>query len=297
MNLGVRADLPRLPDTPTRNETVLSTFGIDTSNVPSGDVIVSPRFGFNWSPSASGKEQVRGGVGVFAGRTPFVWISNAYANTGVETTTLTAKNVPFNPDPYNQPKNFPPGTAAYQVDGIDPNFKFPKILRANLAYDHEFPMGIRASVEGMYTKTLQDVFYLNMGKTDTGAKSFDGRPIYKNISTSISDVFYMTNTDEGQPDERDDPARQALRLRPVPERLLRVHGREGGVRRDVEPGRLELAVLREPRRHLHPRAHPFVLGSQGPLQLHRDPELQDRLPPPQPSASSTTSARASRGRS
>ena len=49
----------------------------------------------------------------------------------------------------------------------------------------------------MYTQTEQDVFYQNQGKTDTGGKSFDGRPVYKNISTQISDVFYMTNTSKG----------------------------------------------------------------------------------------------------
>ena len=197
LTFGVRADLPSLPDTPSRNAAVYDTFGIDTSDVPSGDVIISPRLGFNWNPGSSTKHQVRGGVGVFAGRTPFVWISNAYANTGVETTTLTAKNVPFNPDPYTQPKNFPPGTSAISVDGIDPDFEFPRIWRANLAYDRELPFGIRASAEALYSETIRDVYYQNRGKTFTGNYSFDGRPIYKNISSAISDVYYMTNTDEG----------------------------------------------------------------------------------------------------
>ena len=198
LTLGIRGDFPRLPDTPSRNQTVLDTFGIDTSDVPSGDVIISPRLGFNLAPTKSGKDQIRGGVGIFAGRTPFVWISNAYANTGIETTTLTVRSgVAFNPDPFNQPKNFAPGTAAIQVDGIDPDFKFPRVLRGNLAYDRELPFGIRASVEGMYTKTMKDVYYKNMGKAFTGTYSVDGRPIYKNISTSVSDVFYITNTNKG----------------------------------------------------------------------------------------------------
>jgi len=42
-------------------------------------VVWSPRVGFNWNPGGSTKQQVRGGVGVFAGRAPYVWISNAYA--------------------------------------------------------------------------------------------------------------------------------------------------------------------------------------------------------------------------
>ncbi len=93
--------------------------------------MISPRLGFNWNPSASGKDQVRGGIGVFAGRTPFVWISNAYGGTGIEITGLSASNVPFNPDPNNPPKNFPPGTAAVSVDTVDPEFKFPQVLRTH----------------------------------------------------------------------------------------------------------------------------------------------------------------------
>ena len=36
------------------------------------------------------QDQIRGGVGVFAGRTPFVWISNNYARNGIEQVAITA---------------------------------------------------------------------------------------------------------------------------------------------------------------------------------------------------------------
>jgi hypothetical protein len=160
--------------------------------------MVSPRLGFNWTPGTSGKDQIRGGVGVFAGRTPFVWISNAYGGTGIEVTKLTASNVAFNGDPYNPPKNFPPGTAALSVDTIDPDFKFPQIFRTTLAYDRELPGGIRATVEGMFTKTLQDIFYKNINKVDSGAKTFYGAPVYKNSATAFNDVTYLTNTSRGE---------------------------------------------------------------------------------------------------
>ena len=197
LNVGLRFDLPRLTDKPTYNPAVDSTYAINTTDVPNNPLMVSPRLGFNWTPTKSGKDQVRGGIGVFAGRTPFVWISNAFGGTGIEITGLSASKVTFNPDPNNPPKNFAPGTAAYSVDTIDPNFKFPQVLRTTLAYDRELPWGIRASVEGMYTKTLQDVFYLNKNKVDSGTKTFYGAPVYKNFSTTFSDVTYLTNTTKG----------------------------------------------------------------------------------------------------
>jgi hypothetical protein len=198
LNLGIRGDLPRLTDNPTFNPLVETTFGVDTSNVPSNQLIISPRLGFNWTPTASGKDQVRGGIGVFAGRTPFVWISNNYGNTGIGITNLSASNVPFNGDPANPPKNFPPGTSAITVNGIDPNFKFPKVLRSTLGYDRELPFGIRGSVEAMFTKTLEDVFYTNINKVPSGATTFYGAPIYQNFNPAFSNMIFLSDTTKGE---------------------------------------------------------------------------------------------------
>lgn len=198
LNLGLRLDVPRLTDKPSYNPAIDSAFGIDTTEVPTSQVMISPRVGFNWTPTKSGKDQIRGGVGVFAGRTPYVWISNVYGTTGIERIDLSASNVPFNPDPYNPPINFPPGTAAVEVNTIDPDFKFPMILRSTLAYDRELPGGIRATVEGMFTKTLQDVFYTNINKVDSGTKNFYGGPVYKNLNSSFSNNLYLTNTSRGE---------------------------------------------------------------------------------------------------
>lgn len=196
LNVGLRGDLPIIPDSPSMNQRVYDTFGIDTSDVPTGNLMISPRLGFNYGINA--QNQVRGGIGVFAGRTPFVWISNAFGGTGIETTTLSSTNVPFNPDPFSPPKNFPPGSSAISVDAVDPDFEFPRVWRATLGYDAELPWGLRGSLEGMYTETLQDVYYTNENKVDAGVAAFDGRPTYKSFSTSFRDVPYLTNTSLGK---------------------------------------------------------------------------------------------------
>ena len=198
LTLGIRADLPELADQPSFNQLVYDTFGIDTSNAPDNMLAVSPRVGFNWNPGGKVRQQVRGGIGVFAGRTPFVWISNMFGNTGIEQTSLSAKNVTFVADPYNQPKNFPPGTAAISVDAADPDFQMPRIMRATLAYDRELPWGFRGTAEFMYTQTVKDVYYQNLNKVPTGAVSWDGRPLYKNYSSKFRDIPYLTNTGQGE---------------------------------------------------------------------------------------------------
>jgi len=205
---GVRADKPTFPDSPSFNQTVQNLIGFDTSNTASESIVVSPRIGFNWQPNAASKQQVRGGIGIFAGRTPYVWISNAYANTGVESVALSCivstnpatscTPQPFNPNVDQQPRQLGAG-AALSVDLIDPDFEFPRVFRATLGYDRELWWGVRASAEVLWSQTQQDVFYYNVNREATGAvHALDGRPQFRRINTSLADAIQLSNTDEGE---------------------------------------------------------------------------------------------------
>lgn len=205
LSLGLRADVPRYPDTPSRNPIVETAIGYRTDVTPAEDPVFSPRFGFNWSLGSN--QQVRGGIGIFAGRTPFVWVSNAYAGTGVEQVSLTCLAsagcaVPaYTPDPTQQPRNVgtPGAPGTLTVDVIDPDFEFPRILRATLGYDRELFWGIRGSAEAVYSKTKKDVFYLNLNRKQSGTNAIDGRPTYTKVDTAqLSDAYYLTNTDRGR---------------------------------------------------------------------------------------------------
>ena len=65
---------------------------LSTEEVPNGNLLVSPRLGVNYSLPTLGSRrlQVRGGTGLFSGRTPYVWISNQYSNTGADFARLDA---------------------------------------------------------------------------------------------------------------------------------------------------------------------------------------------------------------
>nr|NKR04410.1 TonB-dependent receptor [Escherichia coli] len=56
----------------------------DVGQKPGSNLLFSPRFGFNWDVFGDHKTQVRGGIGLFSGPPPFVWISNQASNNGVQ---------------------------------------------------------------------------------------------------------------------------------------------------------------------------------------------------------------------
>lgn len=212
VNLGVRVDIPFLPTEPGVNDSVSKYFaGYSTGEVPSGNLMFSPRLGFNWDLFGDRTTQIRGGVGVFTGRIPYVWMSNNYGNTGLLTAQVgqaSGGNVGFSIDPYDQPGVGDPGTGAptlrSEINLVDPDFKFPQILRANLGVDHELPWGMIGTLEFMYSKSINDLIYekLNIAPAPSNASLIpdDGRSYYGGTdrkNNNFNDVLNLKNTDQG----------------------------------------------------------------------------------------------------
>ena len=196
---GLRVDIPFFPDTPDYNPLVESTYGVRTDAIPDGNVLWSPRIGFNWDLDGDGTKQLRGGAGLFSGRTPFVWVSNNYGRTGTRQVTIRAfGDIPFNPDPYDQPTDIG-GASTQEVNAIDPDFEFPQTWRFNLAYDHLLPWwDLVASAEMLYAKSVNEIDYKNLNLEPTGELlPFDGRPVYRQASSDFSGAYYLTNTNMG----------------------------------------------------------------------------------------------------
>jgi hypothetical protein len=198
---GLRADIPTFPDKPTANPLTVATYGFRTDEVPGG-VMWSPRVGFNYALSSNNTEQIRGGVGLFSGRTPYVWLSNQYGNTGIEFRRLSLgfnvnNRIPFVPDPTAQPTSV--GNAATnEVDMIDPDYKYPSLVRFNAAYDRDLGFfGFIGTAEFLYSQNVNDVRYENLNLRQVSTRP-DGRPVFaRNVSTQISDAIFLTNTDQG----------------------------------------------------------------------------------------------------
>jgi len=201
---GARVDIIRFPTIPNANPASVENFGYRTDIVPN-TTLFSPRVGFNWDRKGDGSEQVRGGIGLFAGRPPYVWVSNQYGNTGIDFRRIGAFNnannrIPFVADALNQPQvvtGAPSGTFTNEIDLVDPDFKYPSMLRGNLAYDRQLPFGFIGTVEFLWSRTVNDIRYENLNLVQTGTQPIDGRPRYATKVSSLSNVLLLTNTDKG----------------------------------------------------------------------------------------------------
>ncbi len=207
LTLGIRADVPLFPDKPDANPAVMAAFGIPTDHVPTGNILLSPRLGFNIDLGEK-KTQLRGGIGIFSGRTPYVWISNQFTVNGVSNTEVYYTNyggIPFNPDPYSQPAMS--GSSGSEISLIDRDYKFPQALRTNIAVDHALPFGFTGTIEFIYSKVLNEIKYQNINLQQIGTQ-YDGRPLYGSlgygtywdvdyINPDFTNVVLLTNTDKG----------------------------------------------------------------------------------------------------
>ncbi len=204
VSYGVRVDLPVFPDKPTRNEFSETTFGYRTDIVPTSQQW-SPRVGVNYDMHGDGRAQVRGGVGLFTGRTPYVWLSNQYGNTGNEFTRLqvtnnSANRIPFETDPLNQPKTVPGARVlGNEIDVIDPAYEFPSLWRANVGYDRQLNLwGLVTSTEFLISSTVNDVRYENVNMFQNATLPFDGRPVFGGrVTNAIGNAILLANTGEG----------------------------------------------------------------------------------------------------
>ena len=218
--LGLRMDVPFFGDTAYTNVNADAlTFRDEngqptqyrTGDLPKANPLWSPRAGFNWNARGDRSTQIRGGTGVFTGRPAYVWISNQVGNTGVLTGTdfnlVNRTDRPFHPDP-NRYKPAATGlpAATYNLEVIDPDFKFPQVWRSNIAVDQKLPGGFVGTVEFMYNRDVNGLYYTNenLPAAQTAYTGADTRPRWTNnrinnaAGNAVSTAIVLKNQDIGR---------------------------------------------------------------------------------------------------
>ncbi|MCF6317765.1 MAG: carboxypeptidase regulatory-like domain-containing protein [Proteobacteria bacterium] len=175
----LRYDKPSTNDQPLLNPGFEEVFGYSNQNVI-GSGVLQPRFGFNYDMSDELSMQLRGGVGVFSGGSPNVWLSNPFSKPGgnLNSYSISGYDGAYIPDGLSQVE--PGGGFSRQdVDVIRPGFKLPTVLKSNIALDAELPWyGLQATFEYEYTKQQNAIFYRNLNLGDPTGTLPDGRLSY-----------------------------------------------------------------------------------------------------------------------
>jgi len=189
LNLGLRYELQDTPGIVQANPLVpeTNTLNTDTNNF-------GPRFGLAWSPGGSGKEVLRGGAGIYFGRTQnsslFVHLFQNGIFQRTFTFTSTSCGAPIVPNTvFPQPSTAPAfgpifgsggptpvptfaDLAAFQaacpavggtapvVQTLDPTWVSPVVYQYDVAYERELPWRLSFSVTYVGSRGLHlPVFY------------------------------------------------------------------------------------------------------------------------------------------
>ena len=190
LTYGVRVDAPSLNTPPDSNpglRGIAFAHVKDDGSLTASDTMTadtraftlaalwSPRLGFNYDLRGDQSTLIRGGVGVFSGRPQYVWVSNAFANSGVTQALLVCDPAAAtNPHPVptfsptvlqgTQPTTCGDGVGATasraSVVYFDHDFRFPQTMRIALGADQRLPWDMVGTVDFLYTRTLNQ-FYLN----------------------------------------------------------------------------------------------------------------------------------------
>ena len=213
---GLRFDWMRSDDSPNYNENLSNALGVRNDKGLDGLSVLMPRVGFNWG--ISDDLTLRGGVGLFSGGNPNVWVSNAWSNDGV--TNVQVRGDYFGSvqvlDP-NAADFLPliPGTPGGQIPQelfdevaattpqngsifftnlIDPDYEQPREWKLALGGTWEMPWGgIQADFDYMYTELKKGAIYRDVSQEVVG-QTILGNPIYGAIPGTGERNLMLTNT-------------------------------------------------------------------------------------------------------
>jgi hypothetical protein len=217
---GLRIDASMFENTAFRNDRADAlTFRDETGaavqyqtgEMPDTKILWSPRAAVNWDMGGRQRTQVRAGTGLFTGPPLYVWISNQLGNTGVLIGEVLQDNTsafPFHPDPnrYKPSSVTGEGATSFELNVTDPDFKFPQVWRTNLAVDQRLPGGFTGTVEFLYNKDVNGIYYINanLPAAQTAFTGVDNRPrwtanrLNNTAPNVITNAFVIKNQSIGK---------------------------------------------------------------------------------------------------
>jgi Carboxypeptidase regulatory-like domain len=204
LTYGLRLDGSIFPTKPVANADITNTpefsgFKEQLKN----KFALAPRLGFNYKIDPENRFILRGGSGIFVGRMPFAWFTYPFLYDGNH-----YGNVDYRPAGKVVPLlstvgelTTLQGNFQREVNLLDPNLRLPQVWRNNLGIDANLGKGWSVSVEGVFTKTIQDTKFetRNLKQTSVPLSTWDNRPYFsgEKVNPNFTSVFVVTNTSQG----------------------------------------------------------------------------------------------------
>ncbi|MGA1204197.1 MAG: TonB-dependent receptor domain-containing protein [Opitutales bacterium] len=212
LNLGLRLDYTKMGSEPPKavdrdGMPFEDLFGMPNNGTIDGNLLIAPRISFNYKPKADDDLQIRGGIGIFQGRAPGVWISNSFTNNGETSNRIRFTDIDgFNWLDYieNELDHADPiiyidkAEGTPEVNVTEDGLALPWIIRANIGADMRLgdsPWVM--TVEGIFTRNYDSLYVADINLAEDGTAP-DGRTTYdgRNVDT-YSSVYVLKNTDAG----------------------------------------------------------------------------------------------------
>ena len=209
---GIRYERLASDDKPTLNETFLETYGYSNQENLDGLDVILPRVGFKYY--ATEALTINGGVGRFQGGIPNVWYNNSFQKDGL--TFVDAPDQVINdyfannkaditqvPDEIKNSLVQGAGSTNY----IDPNFKLPSSIRAQVGFDYEFDSellgnGFKWQAEIAYHKKENEAVWHNTAiqpaSTTAGGDRVINKPIYSGNKANNYDIMMTNSSEDGR---------------------------------------------------------------------------------------------------
>jgi len=208
---GLRYEWITSDDAPRFNSSLTAATGVRNDAGLDGVSILMPRLGFTWGWRDD--VTLRGGIGLYSGGNPNVWLGNAWSRDGITVVQINTRyfhdfSVPFGEIPLTQtngggmvPTSLYDAVGAVTGDAgsiffnnfIDPNYEAPQEWKLALGgtWDTGFA-GITADIDLMFTRLEGGAIYIDMSQEETST-TLAGAPIYTAIAGAGEGNLMLTN--------------------------------------------------------------------------------------------------------
>jgi outer membrane receptor for ferrienterochelin and colicin len=215
---GLRYDWYTTSDAPAENADFVADYGFSNSATLDGEGLVQPRIGFTFDWTAD--TTVRGGVGLYSGGNPNVWLSNNYSANNVLQFGQRGRSFGytdgsrslFDPDVVYEAieSGAPAGAGAgwgipselydavaqgvgdnFEINYLDPNFDLPSEWKFALGVTHVFPGEYVFTADYLYSRGENAAIVLR-GDLEQVGTTADGYPQYDSVREPS---FVLTNSD------------------------------------------------------------------------------------------------------